>query len=171
VTLIGPESTGKTWLARDLAVHYGVPWSPEFARAYVDDHPDVLSYADVDAIGHGQRQTEDDTIDRAARARASLVILDTDLVSTSVYSQHYFGSCPDWIERAARDRLADLYLLHHVDVAWTADGQQRQQPSRRVELFERFRDALGRLGARVVDVQGSWHDRRRRAIDAVDGRG
>ena len=78
-------------------------------------------------------------------------MLDTDLVSTMVYSRHYYGDCPPWIEEEAARRLADLYLLHHVDVEWVADGRQREQPERREELFERFRATLAGLGARVAD--------------------
>ena len=48
------------------------------------------------------------------------MLLDTDLVSTVVYSRHYYGDCPAWIEAAAVRRLADLYLLHDIDVPWTA---------------------------------------------------
>ena len=81
-----------------------------------------------------------------------------------VYSRHYYGDCPRWIEEDAARRLADLYLLHHVDVEWVADGRQREQPERREELFERFRATLAGLGARVADVAGPWDERRRRAI-------
>jgi nicotinamide riboside kinase len=98
-----------------------------------------------------------------------LVVLDTDIVSTMVYSRHYYGACPVWIEEEARRRLGDLYLLHHVDVEWVPDGHQREQPERREELFARFRAALDGLGARVRDVSGSWDERRGRAIAAVDG--
>ena len=64
--------------------------------------------------------------------------------------------------------MADLYLLHHVDVEWVADGQQRQQPQRRGELFELFRRTLQDLGAPVADVFGSWDERRARAVAAID---
>ena len=97
-----------------------------------------------------------------------LVVLDTDLVSTMVYSRHYYGRCPEWIEGEARVRLGTLYLLHHVDVDWVPDGHQREQPQRREELFERFRATLQDLGGRVCDVRGSWDERRRRAIEGVD---
>ncbi len=168
VVLIGPECTGKTWLAAELATRYRVPGAPEHAREYVDRHGAALIYADVDPIGRGQQAGEDAALARAAAEGAALVVLDTDLVSTMVYSRHYYGDCPAWIEEAARRRLGDLYLLHHVDVEWVSDGRQREQPERREELFARFRDALAGLGARVADVAGPWDERRLRAAAALD---
>ncbi len=168
VVLIGPECTGKTWLAGELAAHYGVPWAPEHAREYVDRHDAALTYADVDPIGRGQKAGEDAAIGAATAARAPLVVLDTDLVSTMVYSRHYYGDCPAWIEEAAASRLGELYLLHHVDVQWVADGRQREQPERREELFDRFRATLAGLGAHVADVVGPWEERRRLGVGAVD---
>ena len=168
VVLIGPESTGKSWLAGELAACYGVPWSREYAREYVDRHGAELGYADVDPIGRGQQQAEDAAIARAVAESASLVVHDTDLVSTAVYSRHYYGDCPRWIEEAAARRLADLYLLHHVDVPWIAEANQREQPERRAELFERFRATLEASGARAAAVLGSWDERRRGAVQAID---
>jgi NadR type nicotinamide-nucleotide adenylyltransferase len=168
VVLIGPESTGKTWLARDLAAHYAVPWSPEYAREYVEAARRALGYEDVDPIGRGQKAGEDAAVARAADARAPLVVHDTDLVSTAVYSRHYYGECPEWIEREGRERRADLYLLHHVDVDWVADGNQREEPERREELFALFRDTLAALGAATAEIRGGWPERRRAAVAGVD---
>jgi NadR type nicotinamide-nucleotide adenylyltransferase len=167
VVLIGPESTGKTWLAAELAASFGVPWSQEHAREYVERHGASLGYPDVDPIGRGQKQNEDAAIAKAAASGAALVVLDTDLLSTAVYSRHYYGDCPGWIEEEARRRLAELYLLHHVDVPWVAEGRMREQPERRAELFERFRAALAAARAKVVDIEGSWDERRRRAVEAI----
>lgn len=166
VVLIGPESTGKTRLAADLAAHYGTAWSPEFAREYVDRKPAALAASDVEPIARGQIAGED----AAARGAERLLILDTDLVSTVVYSRHYYGRCPEWVEKAARERLGDLYLLHYPDVAWVADGTKRDQPQAREHLYGRFRAALAAFGARCVDIRGSWPERRSAAIAAIDAR-
>lgn len=168
MVLIGPECTGKTRLAGELAALFGAPWSREYAREYVERHGQALGYADVDAIGRGQMHGEDVAIARAASEGAPLVLLDTDLLSTAVYSRHYYADCPAWIEAAARRRLGELYLLHHVDVPWIAEPLQREQPERRGELFERFRATLSGAGARVAHVRGSWDERRRLALQAID---
>lgn len=35
IVIYGPESTGKTTLANDLANHYKTEWVPEYAREYL----------------------------------------------------------------------------------------------------------------------------------------
>jgi NadR type nicotinamide-nucleotide adenylyltransferase len=162
--LIGVESTGKTSLAAELARRFSCPWVPESARAFVDRKGGPLTADDVGPLGEEQRAAED-----AGRARArDLLILDTDLVSTMVYARHYFGSCPEWIERAAAERRADLYLLHHPDVPWVDDGFQRERPAERQALHGRFEAALRALGAWAVDVKGAWEERLAAAVRAVE---
>lgn len=165
VTVTGSESTGKTTLAAELAAHYATAWSREFAREYLDRKGSPLDHSDVEPIARGQLAAEEEA---AARARG-LLILDTDLVSTVVYSRYYYGRCPEWIAEAARARLADLYLLLHPDVPWVSDGAQRDRPEAREELHALFHYALEAFGARFADIRGPWPERRARAIATIDG--
>ena len=164
VVLTGSESTGKTTLAADLAAHYGTVWSPEFARAYVDRKHGPLDRSDVEPIARGQIAGEDEADRRASR----LLILDTDLLSTVVYGRHYYGRCPEWVEKAAQRRLGDLYLLHHPDVPWVADGAKRDLPQAREQVHALFEEALEAFRARWVDVRGPWPERRVAAVTAID---
>ncbi|MCX6545689.1 MAG: ATP-binding protein [Acidobacteria bacterium] len=163
VVLTGSECTGKTTLAGDLAVYFGAPSSPEYVREYLDRKGTPLDASDVSSIAHGQMRVEDEAASSASR----LVIRDTDLISTVVYSRHYNGACPPWIADAAKQRLADLYLLLHPDVPWQADGLQHDRPEQRADMHELFRRQLDVSGARVVDIVGSWETRRETAIEAV----
>ena len=164
VVLTGSECTGKTTLAAELARAYGAVAAPEYARLYLDAKGPPLTAADVEPIARGQMAVEDET----AAAAQRVLFKDTDLVSTVVYARQYYGACPAWIEDAARQRLADLYLLLAPDVPWRADGARRDRPRSREEIHALFRDTLLAFGARLVEIGGSWAERRSRATEAVD---
>jgi NadR type nicotinamide-nucleotide adenylyltransferase len=169
VVITGSECTGKTTLAAELAAELDASRSPEFARFYVDAKHAPLDATDVEPIAAGQLRLERAADHDSASRQSRLVVRDTDLVSTTVYACHYYGSCPDWIEAAARRRAGDLYLLLCPDVPWVADGLQRDRAgdAERAEMHARFRDALAAFGARVVEIRGSWSERRREAFAAV----
>ena len=163
VVVTGSECTGKTTLANELAEHFAAPCSTEYVRDYLDRKGMLLDASDVESIANGQVKVED----AAIAAATGLVIKDTDLVSTVVYSRHYYAGCPAWVDDAARERLGNLYLLLHPDVPWIADGMQRDRPEQRACLHERFRDTLAGFNARVVEIAGDWDVRRTQAIATV----
>ena len=160
VVITGSESTGKSELARALAAHYGTAWSAEYVRDYMDAKGAQLDAMDVEPIARGQMMREDEAVARADR----LVILDTDVYSTAIYARHYYGACPEWIEQAADERRADLYLLLDIDVPWTPDSQ-RDRGDQREEMHALFREAF----PEAVLIRGDWEERRIRAIEAIDG--
>jgi NadR type nicotinamide-nucleotide adenylyltransferase len=164
VVVTGSECTGKSTLASGLAARFGAPCSLEFVRTYLDGKASPLDASDVDPIARGQMRGED----TAAAQATTLVVKDTDLVSTVVYSHHYYGGCPPWVERAAQERLGDVYLLLHPDVPWVADGLQRDRPEGRAEIHALFRERLASFGAVVIDITGSWDERRTRAAAAIE---
>ena len=167
VVLTGPESTGKTTLAHALAARYDAIVAPEYARTYAERVARALGAEDVEPIAVGQQAAEDATIARARDASASVVFLDTDLVSTVVYAQHYYDTCPQWVTDAACARRADLYLLMDADQPFRHDGI-RDSTADRATLHSRFRDALTSIGATVVRIAGSPEERERAAVHAID---
>ena len=166
VVVTGSECTGKTTLAGDLARVFGTVWVPEYARTYLAEKTamtgEPLDQTDVEPIARGQIAAED----RGAAMAEALLVLDTDLVSTTLYAWHYYGACPAWIERAARDRRADLYLLCDIDVPWVADPA-RDLPHARAHMHSLFVSALEALGTPYVTIRGSWSDRLATSIAAV----
>lgn len=171
VVVTGSESTGKTTLAAALAQALRTAWVPEYSRAYAQRVQRALTVHDVAPIAHGQlramRTAEGEWRTRfAARGDAPPLILDTDLVSTVVYARHYYGSCPAWIEEAARTNRGDLYLLCLPDLPWEADGV-RDQPMAREQLHARFVETLEAFGCIVAPVSGAGEARRSRALAAL----
>jgi NadR type nicotinamide-nucleotide adenylyltransferase len=171
VVVTGPESTGKTTLASDLAAHYGTVWVPEFARPYLDRKnahglpPSGLMVepSDLQPIADGQTGSEDVLARRANR----VLLCDTDVTTTCVYARHYLDLVPPAIDAESRRRRYALHLLLGVDVPWVPDPQ-RDRPGLRGEMYALFREALVERGHRFVEVCGSWEQRRARAIEAID---
>ena len=158
ICVTGPESTGKTTLARDLAALLDTAWVPEASRAYAERIGRPLTAADVSPIAHEHVALAEAGAAAAQANGAAALILDTDLLSTVIYARHYYGAVPLWIEEAERTRRADLYLLCDVDVPWVPDGV-RDQPTGRRAMFDRFRAALVERGADFVVVRGDWATR------------
>jgi NadR type nicotinamide-nucleotide adenylyltransferase len=163
VVVTGSESTGKTELARRLGDHFDAPVAEEFVRSFAASKSGKIDFKDHGPIARGQMASEDAAI---ARAR-DLVVMDTDLVSTVVYCEHYFGRCPEWIEQEARSRAADVYLLCATDVPWIADGV-RDRGDRREEMHGLFAAKLKAMGLRSVDVSGERDARFATSVHAIE---
>jgi NadR type nicotinamide-nucleotide adenylyltransferase len=166
VCVTGPESTGKTTLAARLAELANTEWVPEGSRIYAERKGAPLTAEDVAPIAREHIALADAASARVRARGAGVLVLDTDLVSTVVYSRYYYGQVAAWIERVERARRADLYLLCDVDVPWLPDGI-RDRPTNRDEMFALFRDALVRRKAPYVVVRGSWEERWALARDAM----
>jgi NadR type nicotinamide-nucleotide adenylyltransferase len=167
VCITGPESTGKTTLARRLAALVGGESVPEASRIYAERIGRELLATDVDPIAREHIALAEAATERANARGARLLVFDTDLVSTVIYARHYYGVAPAWIERAERARRAELYLLCDVDVAWMADGV-RDRPVHREEMFGLFHAALARRRATVVTIRGDWDARWATAQQAIN---
>ena len=164
VVVTGSECTGKTKLAEAIATHYETVWVPEFARQFVIDKGAAPVYEDVETIARGQIALED----HKAGEASGLLLQDTDLLSTIVYSRHYFGDCPHWIEEAFEKRAAGLYLLAGIDVPWVPEGEQRDRGDRREEMHELFRSALVDRRLTYAEIRGSHGERLRAAVSQID---
>ena len=119
-----------------LAKRFRAVFSTEGARNYLNQVQRPLSFSDVEPIAHRQVSLEREALEQAEK----LVILDTDLLSTMIYSHHYYGQCKSWIVEMAESRIANLYLLCDIDVPWTEDGLQRDQgqPEQRTQVHQAF---------------------------------
>lgn len=158
IVLYGPESTGKSSLAIELASWYDTVCVEEFSRAYAEvkalDNLQ-LTKDDVLPIAIGQMQSENKALKNANR----LLICDTDLLETKVYSEFYYNEfCPELVKKYAHENTYDLYFLTYIDMAWEADGV-RDQPNNRLQLFNRFEHALIDSKKPYVLVKGHFEER------------
>lgn len=168
IVLFGPESTGKTTLSRKLADYYNTKWIPEYAREYLQDKWDheqkVCEPEDLVPIALGQMELENE----AAEEVDKLLICDTDLLETKVYSEVYYGGWIDpLLDKYALENSYDLYLLTYVDIPWEADDI-RDRPEKREEMFKHFKNALDKYKRPYITLKGDAEERMNLATKTID---
>ncbi|MEJ0028743.1 MAG: ATP-binding protein [Rhizomicrobium sp.] len=165
VCLHGPESTGKTTLASQLAEHFGAVAVPEYGRLYCEIFGNECDMEDLRAIRQGH-----ELLAAAARRKAdTLIVFDTDAVMTAVWADVLLGQRPDDLDRI--DDPADLYLLCDIDVPFVADGiRYFPDQATRAKMFAQTRRELEHRGLPFVTVTGSRFARLKTAVDAITSR-
>ena len=167
VVLFGPESTGKTELAKALAEYYNTLWVPEYSRFLAEEknkNKEQLSRNDVLTIAKGQMALEN----KLTTSVEQLLICDTDLLETKVYSEYYYkGFCPDQLTKYAAENYYNLYFLTNIDIPWEADNI-RDKPHEREALFLAFQKALKKYNKPFVLLEGDFNVRLKSAIRHID---
>ncbi len=168
VVLFGPESTGKTTLSIQLAKHYNTVWVEEYARPYLqkvwNQERRTCEPRDIMPIAYGQIALEN----RLAKRADKVLICDTDLLETKVYSEEYYGGYADpLLEKAALENSYDIYLLTYIDTPWEADDL-RDRPEQREEMFNAFQKALDENQRTYLLLKGDKETRLKTAVAAID---
>ena len=163
ICLFGPESTGKTTLARCLADHFETVWVPEFAREFLLRNGNVFTPAEVRPLADGQLLSQKAAILQANR----VVFFDTDLVTNALYSQYCFGKIPAWLDEMARENLPDFYFLLDTDLPWKADELRTHGEDRSAQMAL-WRWGLHRYGCRFELLSGDGEARFSKAVGRVN---
>ena len=152
VVITGPESTGKTQLAAQLAREFGCLWTPEIAREYLTEHGAGYGPEDVRTMARLQAERSAEL----AASSAQLVFDDTDVLTHRIWYREKYGERDPELE--AMPLEGDLYLLCAPDLAWAADPlREHPKESDRARHFELYKTELeySKKTYAVVSGQGS----------------
>ena len=166
--LFGPESTGKTTLSEQLARYYNTVWVPEYAREYLQNKWNnackTCEESDLMPIAEGQMRLENELAKKANK----VLICDTDLLETKVYSEQYYGGFVNPIlHQAAIQNTYDIYFLTYIDTPWEADDL-RDRPEQRVAMFKAFENALKKYNRPYVLLKGDQETRLYKAVTIIN---
>ncbi len=164
IVLIGPEATGKSTLAKQLADYYHATWIPEYARTYVENLNREYTFDDVVNIAKHQIIEEQSF----AKSEKEIIFFDTDLIITKIWLTEVYHHCPDWIVAEIQKCNRFLYLLCYPDIEWIPDSVRENGGKRRFQLFDLYKKEIEKFGFRSQIVKGDWGVRLENAITAIE---
>jgi NadR type nicotinamide-nucleotide adenylyltransferase len=162
IALVGPESSGKTTLANQLALHFEAELVAEFAREHIETLNRPYTKKDVEFIAQKQVESEN----RAIKSGNPIIICDTDILVVKVWKFVKWGETDTWVENHFNNQEERLYLLLRPDLPWEADSQ-REHPTERNELFVYYEDFLTQAKKRYAIVEGTGIQRFENALRAI----
>ena len=141
VALIGPESTGKSSLARYLARRYNGTYIPEYAREYVERKGSTdVTWDELCEIAKYQIE------EIKSLTGEAVYFFDTELIVTKVWFDYAFGRVPEWLNEAILRYPMDVYLLTYPDLPWIPDpARSNGSDAIRLELFHRYESEIQAL--------------------------
>jgi len=133
IGIIGPESSGKSTLARYLAKRYQGTLVPEYARSFIEQKGSKeVTWDELCLIARHQ-------IDVLSSLTSTPCFFDTDLIVTKVWFDYAFGRVPEWLNEAILRYPMDVYLLTYPDLPWIPDpARYNGSDAIRLELFQRY---------------------------------
>jgi NadR type nicotinamide-nucleotide adenylyltransferase len=163
IAIVGPESTGKSTITKQLAKHYQTLWVAEYARYYCEALTGPCTMQDEINMYHGQVALEESVL---AMAEKDFIFCDTTFITVKIWSDEMLGSSPQIVLDNLPKRTYDFYLLMDIDLPWQEDPL-RDFPHMREHFMKIWHQELRNLNADYVVVSGV-EDRFQNAVKAVD---
>lgn len=161
IALLGAECTGKTELARDLALALPGLFLAEALREFCDRHGRPPHAHEQHALMLEQVAREDEASGRALEQGLGWLVVDSTPLATALYSARLYGDDSLLDAGTAYQYHYTLTLVTEPDFPWVADGIQRDGPHER--------DAFHALVLRTLEQRAVPHvrvggDRARRLV-------
>ena len=163
IAIVGPESTGKSTISEQLALHYNTVWVPEYAREYCQNLVAACTLQDEINMFNGQLELEEQMAPFANR----LLICDTTFITVKIWSDHMFGQTPQEVIDKLSHHTYDFYLLMNIDLPWQEDPL-RDFPHMREHFLKVWHTELKALNANYSMVSGTQNERFLNAVKEID---
>lgn len=163
IAVVGPESTGKSFMSRRLAKEFETLFVPEYARYYCEDLDNKYTLQDELNMFYGQIALEDSVL---AVLDNPILICDTTILTVKVWSDHLFGETPEVVLEEVKSRVYDFYLLMDIDLPWE-DDPLRDFPNEREYFMGVWKKELSVLRADYAVIRGTGETRNINGINAV----
>jgi nicotinamide riboside kinase len=160
IAFTGPESSGKSTLAKWVAEQFGCPWVTEVARDYLTERNGEYEQADLDVMANQQVEKWDLLRDEP------FVVYDTEMTVFEIWSQVKYGEVSSEINALSSNQHIDHYFLCSPDIPWEEDPL-RENPTDRDALFVLYKQSLIQKNVSFTVLSGSLKQRQQCILDVL----
>lgn len=164
IAIVGPESTGKSTMAKHLSEYFNTLCVPEYSRYYCQNLNKNYTLEDEVNMFYGQLALEDAIIDQA---KTEIVFCDTTIITVKIWCDHLFNNTPEFILSEIRKKNYDLYLLMDIDLPWQ-DDPLRDFPNQREHFLEIWKKELKSIKASYKVISGLGQDRLKNGVQTIE---
>ena len=167
ICLTGPESSGKTTLANQLAIHFDASLVPEVARSYLEERYQrgITRYRRTDLLEIAKLQIRAE--EKAFAENKDLVICDTDLLVLRIWHEEKYGFVDPSITEMMENMRQRYYIVTAPDIPWEKDVL-RESKYDRGRLLNQYLKLLAQNNSDFKKVSGEQDFRLKTAINIIN---
>lgn len=166
IVIIGPESTGKSTLCKDLSNYFNCSYVPEYARTYLEEFGADYSYEHILNMAQGQQQIE--YVFLELNPGLKFAFIDTNQYVFKVWIAERYNKIEPVVENYIAKNAYDFYFLCDIDLPWEFDElREHPNPADRARLFARYHELLEKDGTPYLILSGNRSTRLQIAIEQL----
>lgn len=161
IIFTGPESTGKSTLAIQLAHHFSANYQAEYAREFLMQRNGVYEFEDLDCISAEQEKRWN------SFETGNLQICDTDYLVLKIWSSYKFGKVSPFIAQGFANQQCAHYFLCYPDIPWEPDPLRVNEHERH-ELFQMYLAELEATNCSFTIIKGTFEERVEQCVSIIE---
>lgn len=154
IAITGPESSGKTTIANQLAHELNGCLINEYSRTYLEnklkENPSYI-YDLQDVLSIGKRQYQ---LNLGEDCEKNVLICDTEMTVIKVWCEDKFKVLPPEVQKLFVAQEFDMVFLCRPDIPWQADPL-REDGNRREYLYKLYELSLKESALPYIVLEGN----------------
>ena len=149
--VVGPESSGKTTLVKELAAYFETSFSEEFSRLYLNQLRKPYQPKDLKQIALGQLDLNNEAKENANK----ISFFDTGMITIKLWQEIKYGIENEQINQLFINNLPNCYLLCYPDLQWEYDPlREAADFESRLKIFNEHKRLIEQINIPYFVVKG-----------------